>query len=1141
MARGEQYSVKILVSLVVLALLVSGCPEKPIDQGALLTARTVGLDALQKGRLGDAEREFKQVIALAPRDPLGYTNLGLTYLQAGRYDDAEAQLDRARKLDPRSPEIALILAKLYSLTNRASDARRVLGELEPDARVLYALAQLERGASGDSAYANRLRQVLGKAPANLAVRLQLTDAMLRLGQIDSTVHALEDVRRLRPEPPREAQPHLAAALAALRSGRTTDARAELDRFLKLIEVTAPYQAALGEVNWTEGPLVGRPVIAFNPQTLITMRGIAPGTSTAVHFTDITAESGLPDLHGPASAIALGDIDGDGEDNLLIAWSEQGHPVARLFALHGGFVNDLSARTPVPLPAGASFATFADYDNDGWLDLFAIGTDGRGYLLKNSSGQKFDDVTKTAGVSDVNGATRGLFVDLDHDGDLDLLLVGDHSLTALRNNLDGSFTRFPDNGLAGAATDAVFGDVDDDGRTDVFITGPTGADALFHNNGARGFTRVAGPIGGPGPAAIGDYDNDGALDLFVAGSGLWHNNGGGVFAPAAKSVTTAATAAFFDYDNDGWLDLIAAGTQGVRLFHNDRGRLTEVSDVLPPELRRDAVSALLISDADGDGDQDLFVADKTGVHLYRNDGGNNHLGMQVQLTALGTGSGKNNSFGIGSRVEVRSGELYQTRVVTSRVTPFGLGAHLKADVLRVDWTNGVPQTIYFPGTDQDVLELEQLKGSCAFLYTWDGKHFRFVTDIMWQSALGMPLGIMGGTGGSVFAPAGASQEYIRIPDEALEARNGRYVLQVTEELWETAYLDQLHLVAVDHPDSVDVLVDERFPPPAGDRTALHLFAVTRPRPPRSAVDGAGVDVLDALRAHDYRYVSNLTPARYQGLTEPHDLILGLDDQAGQAGTLLVLRGWIYPSDASINVAVSQQQRLHSQPPVLEVRNARGQWVKARDIGFPAGKDKTVVVDIAGMFPTRDHHVRLRTNLQVYWDQVYEASGVGSQETGSPKILTPLSANLHFRGFSRMYRRGGRYGPQWFDYDSVSKESPWRPIAGAATRFGDVRPLLDDADDEYVIMVPGDETTVEFGMPAAATPPGFKRTFFLYSDGWIKDSDLNTANGTTVAPLPYHAARAYPYAPGDRYPADSARQRYLRQYNTRIVGRASAQRR
>jgi len=134
---------------------------------------------------------------------------------------------------------------------------------------------------------------------------------------------------------------------------------------------------------------------------------------------------------------------------------------------------------------------------------------------------------------------------------------------------------------------------------------------------------------------------------------------------------------------------------------------------------------------------------------------------------------------------------------------------------------------------------------------------------------------------------------------------------------------------------------------------------------------------------------------------------------------------------------------------------------------------------------------------------------------------------------MYRRGGRYGPHWFDYDHVTTESRWRPITGAATRFGDVKPLLDRADDQYVVMVPGDEVTVEFDAPAAAPPPGWTRTFFLYSDGWIKDSDLNTADGTTVGPLPYHAIASYPYAPGDAYPTDSALQRYLREYNTRII--------
>src|SRR5881409_3913973 len=179
--KGRQYSVKTFVSLAAVLLVGAvGCREKPIDQGALVTARTIGLDDLQRGRLAEAEQEFKTVIALAPRDPLGYANLGLTYLRAGRYAEAESQLDRARRLDPKSPDIALIIAKLYSLTGRPADARRVLSTIPPDARVLYALAELER-EHGDGAYADRLRPVLERVPANLPVRLKLADAVLRLG------------------------------------------------------------------------------------------------------------------------------------------------------------------------------------------------------------------------------------------------------------------------------------------------------------------------------------------------------------------------------------------------------------------------------------------------------------------------------------------------------------------------------------------------------------------------------------------------------------------------------------------------------------------------------------------------------------------------------------------------------------------------------------------------------------------------------------------------------------------------------------------------------------------------------------------------------------------------------------------------
>jgi hypothetical protein len=199
---------------------------------------------------------------------------------------------------------------------------------------------------------------------------------------------------------------------------------------------------------------------------------------------------------------------------------------------------------------------------------------------------------------------------------------------------------------------------------------------------------------------------------------------------------------------------------------------------------------------------------------------------------------------------------------------------------------------------------------------------------------------------------------------------------------------------------------------------------------------------------------------------------------------------------------------------------------------------MVIDLAGKFPTADHHVRLRTNMQIYWDQAFVATDV-VESPSRTTTLAPVSADLHYRGFSRMYRKGGRYGPYWFAYSDVTKESPWRPIDGAFTRFGDVLPLVRGADDMYVVMGPGDEATIEFDASSAATlPKGWRRDFLLYTDGWIKDSDLNTAYGTTVDPLPFHAIKSYPYAPGESYPTDAAHRRYLQEYQTRVVRRGSS---
>src|SRR5881394_2963944 len=277
-----------LVAALLVATGVGACRSKPIDRQALLTAHYLGLTDLERGLLDEAETQFKTVIANAPKDPLGYANLGLTYLRSGRFAEAEAQLKRARRLAPANPEVGLIVARLYSLTGRATEARATLEALPRDAKVLYALARL------DSLNPDRLRDVLTLAPANLAVRLELIGVFAHRGggAADSVLHQLEDVRRLRPEPPPEAKPDLDRAIAALGSSQIDSARAAVDRFLRAMELTAPYQAALRDVAWTEGPLVGRPVLAFNPQTLITTHGLLRTGQAAVQFTDVTGEAGL---------------------------------------------------------------------------------------------------------------------------------------------------------------------------------------------------------------------------------------------------------------------------------------------------------------------------------------------------------------------------------------------------------------------------------------------------------------------------------------------------------------------------------------------------------------------------------------------------------------------------------------------------------------------------------------------------------------------------------------------------------------------------------------------------------------------------------------------------------------------------------
>jgi len=805
----------------------------------------------------------------------------------------------------------------------------------------------------------------------------------------------------------------------------------------------------------------------------------------------------------------------------------------------------------------SSATFADYDNDGFLDLYIV-KEGDDVLYKNAGKGIFENVTAKAKIGSKKGGNKALFIDLDHDGDLDLFQTSENLNLVFRNNGDGTFQEQAEKmGLSGNRSnsrDVAFGDFDDDDDIDLFVVNDTLGNILYSNQRQGFFKNVTEKSGfknitNSSSVTVGDYNNDGFLDLFTTSFdgenyGLFRNQGNGVFESvintkkmfASLQQVKAFDAKFFDFDNDGFLDIIVAGSsknnagRGLLLYHNEgNGEFKDVSNLLPEAPKSGRQISLF--DYNQDGDLDIVVAGFNGkVFLLRNDGGNINHYVNLKLIGLRAGSAKNNYFGIGAKVEIRAGDLYQTTVVTNPNVYFGLGDITKVDIIRITWTNGVPQNIFLPDTDQALIEAQMLKGSCPFLYTWNGDEFVFAKDITWRSALGMPLGIMGSN--TMYSFPDASDDYIKISGEMLKPKNEEYSIQVTSELWETIYMDKIQLLAIDHPDSIDIFVPEQFTPPPFPN--LNIFKVNKKHFPVSAVDSYGNDMLPLIVDKDNKYISDFKLDKFQGVTEMHDLILDPSEVGSSKNLLLYLNGWIFPTDASINVAISQSDRLKVVPPTIQVINKKGEWETViENIGFPMGKDKTVIVDLSGKFLSPDHRIRIRTNMQIYWDQIFFSDGDSNTPITST-ILNPIYADLHYRGYSRSYRKGGRYGPHWFDYAEVDKNNKWRDLTGNYTRYGNVLPLLTESDNKYIISNAGDETTVRFDYKELPElKDGWKRDFLIHSVGWVKDGDLNTAFGGTVLPLPFHGMKSYPPSGEDMYPNDPELKKYNEEYNTRNV--------
>jgi len=327
---------------------------------------------------------------------------------------------------------------------------------------------------------------------------------------------------------------------------------------------------------------------------------------------------------------------------------------------------------------------------------------------------------------------------------------------------------------------------------------------------------------------------------------------------------------------------------------------------------------------------------------------------------------------------------------------------------------------------------------------------------------------------------------------------------------------VRLWVVDHPADVEVASSLRIVPgpvPASERPpGDEILAARAVHPVVAATDGQGRDVTARVTARDDVYADGYVPGPYQGLAkQPWSFTFDLGPAAaarpGGGPVRLLLDGWIFPTDASLNLAIAQRDDLAPQPPRLEVETADGWQVLMPHMGHPAGKTKTIVVDTPPL-PEGARRLRIVTNQWISWDRIAWSDAPAD---GTPRVvgrLLPERATLRYRGFSKVVRKAPN-APHAFDYARVSRTSPWEPTAGPYTRYGDVRELLSRADDRPVVLGSGDEIALLFDASELPPPPaGWVRTLFLESNGWDKDFDRNTyAVDRGSLPLPFHGMGTY----------------------------------
>jgi len=414
-----------------------------------------------------------------------------------------------------------------------------------------------------------------------------------------------------------------------------------------------------------------------------------------------------------------DIDGDGDDDLYVLDKSENDPNLLYRNDGNGSFTRMLNNELVDESTKAVASTWGDIDNDGDLDTYIVNNQGVPSMLFEGNGDgsfvKIEDDPSSSETGYMHGAS---FADYDRDGYVDIFASSFFATEFNRlyhNNGDGTFTKVTNDPVAegtGRSVGGSWGDFDNDGYPDLFVPNGDGANnLLYRNNGNGSFEEItSGPVVSDGGNSVGgswgDMDNDGDLDLFVVNTSNENNflyrNDGGVFTKitqgdAVSDGGQSHNANWVDINNDGFIDLFVTNDQNqdnALYINSGSGMLFKSTTDAALGVSGNAYGSSW-ADYDQDGDMDLFIATHSGDNneLYDNTCA---AGNYVNIDLIGTIS---NQSAIGAKVFVKSNGIWQMREINAQSgfggqsamsAHFGIGQSTSIDSIRIEWPSGYVQ-------------------------------------------------------------------------------------------------------------------------------------------------------------------------------------------------------------------------------------------------------------------------------------------------------------------------------------------------------------------------------------------------------------------------------------------------------------------